>query len=95
MTTYTFDKKLFLEQMDKLIDDDAQVVFTNTPYGECSAPTKKKRAKTIGFAFSEDVFEDKEGISDIIRSHIGAIIIGKNIFSKQVQKEIQEFNKKS
>lgn len=95
MTTYTFDKKLFLETIDKWVKDDEFVIFSTTPCGSLRAASKKVKGKTISFGFSQDAFENPDTISDILNSKIGGLIIcKKSVLSKTVQKEMDEYQKK-
>lgn len=94
MTTYTFNKELFLEAMENLIDDDEFVIFSTTPQGQMAAANKSFKAKKVGIAFSEDVFDKPNTISDILNSRVGGLIIcKKEIISKQVKTEIENYEK--
>lgn len=94
MTTYTFNKEMFLKNIENFVEKDEIVIFSSTPVGRISGATKKCKGKTINMGFSEDVFKDKETISDILGSKVfGLIVCKKKILSERVQKEFEEFEK--
>ena len=92
--TLVFDKKLFLEQMGKLVEDDEFVIFSNILYGNMTAASKKIAAKRIGIAFAGSVFKVPETIGDLLNSKVAGIIVcKKSRLSDDMQKQIKDFRK--
>jgi hypothetical protein len=93
MTTYTFDKKIFMEQMEKYVKDDEFIIFTNTPCGSISA-SKKAKGKLVTMGFAGSVFAKPDTIADIVQSKLSAMIVcKKNVLSDEVRKEFEEVKK--
>jgi len=95
MATYTFNKEVFMEQMDKFVGDDEYIIFSTTPCGNISGASKRTKGKTMTIGFSEVVFDKPKTISDILSSKIAGMIVGKKeILSKSVQEDIKEYEEK-
>jgi hypothetical protein len=87
LTTFTFDKKLFLEQMGIFVKDDEAVILTSSPCGIIST-SKKHKGKIVTMLFAEEVFAKPDTISDIINSKIVSIIVCKKDILSDKAKEI-------
>lgn len=91
--TLVFDKKLFMEQMDKFVNDDEYVIFSNIPQGSFNAASKKIPAKRIGLAFSASVFKTPDSIADVLSMKIGGLLVCKwDALSANMQRQIKEYN---
>ena len=83
-----------MEQMDKLVDDNEFIIFSNSPWGSVSGASKKIKGKRINFGFSQEVFKDPQTVTDILKSKIGAMIVGnKSMLSEKMIEEIDEYVK--
>ena len=81
MATKVMDKKFFLTWLEKQIDDNEIILFSQDLTGEASV-SKKRNEKKVSFAFAADAFKNKDTIGDIVFGKIP-------IFSIAVCKEEQ------
>lgn len=92
MGNFVYNKKLFMDQIDKLLKDDDFIMISNTPVGTMSACSKKKNYKTFSMAFGEDLFKSPGDIRDLIQSRLFSLVVcKKDVLSDRLKEDIKKY----
>lgn len=78
MPTIHYTKKKFLEELDKLIQDDEHIILTNEVDGTIGL-AKKKKLKKIPFVFASDAFAKQDTVSDLLNMTLVSFIIAEDV----------------
>lgn len=71
---YVFTKEQFIEQINKLVKKDDAIIFSTIKQGSMGG-LSKRNLKHFDTGFTSDCFKDSQGISDLLSSVTGGIII--------------------
>lgn len=87
---YIFNKRQFIEQMQKVIKDDQAVIISTIKQGMMSGASKKK-LKGFHVGFTNDCFKNPEDIRDLMKSFsAGLILLNPDDQSESVKKLIKD-----
>lgn len=95
METEIMTKEVFLEFIDKLMNKNEVVIFTNRLENVKVLSQKKKNyAKSYSVVYPNDIFKNKDSIADLLNCRLTGIIICDNKFlNEKLQKQFKEIKK--
>jgi hypothetical protein len=92
MITEVMTKEMFLEFIDKLVDKNEVVIFTNKLENiKLLSEKKQNYAKVYSSVFPNDIFKSKDSVADLMNCKLTGIIICHNKYlNDKLQNQFKE-----